>query len=39
MMGYVLVSLIVIIVSIIFAIIIWQKHKTRLRSILHDDKK
>lgn len=39
MMGYILVSLIVIVVPTIFAIIIWQKHKTRLRNILQDDKK
>jgi hypothetical protein len=39
MMGYILVSLIVIVVPTIFAIIIWQKHKTRLRNILQDDEK
>jgi hypothetical protein len=37
MMGYILVP--VIIVSTILALIIWQKHKTKLRSIPHDDKR
>lgn len=38
-MGYVLVPSIVITVSTIFALVIWQKHKTKLRSIPHDDKR
>jgi hypothetical protein len=39
MMGYILVPSIVIILSTILAFILWQKHKTKLRSIPHDDKK
>ena len=37
--GNILVLSVVIVVSTIFAIIIWQKHKARLRSIPHDDKR
>lgn len=37
-MGYVLIPSFVIIVSIILVFIIWQKHKTKLKSITHDDK-
>lgn len=39
MMGYILVPSIVIIVSTILAFIVWQRHKIKLRSIPHDDKK
>jgi hypothetical protein len=38
MMGYVMVPSIVIIVSTILALIIWRKHKAKLKSIPHDDK-
>lgn len=38
-MGYILVPSIVIIVSTVLALIIWQKHKTKLKSIPHDDKR
>ena len=39
MVVYFLLPLIVIIVSIILALILWQKRKTKLGSILHDDKR
>jgi len=39
MMGYVLVPSIVIIVPSILALIIWQKRKTKLKGIPHDDKR
>ncbi|MGA7368263.1 MAG: hypothetical protein WBX01_03975 [Nitrososphaeraceae archaeon] len=39
MMGYVLIPSIVITVSTILVLFIWRKHKTKLKSILHDDKR
>ena len=39
MMGYILVPSIVIVVSTILVLILWQRHKTKLRSIPQDDKK
>jgi hypothetical protein len=39
MMGYILVPSIVIIVPSILALIIWQKRKTKLKGIPHDDKR
>jgi len=39
MMGYILLPSIVIIVSTVLALIIWQKHKTKLKGIPHDDKR
>jgi len=38
-MGYILVTSIVITVLAILAFIIWQKRKTKLKSIPHDDRR